>query len=281
MAIFYGINSLSFFGDIISFDGNTDSVTSDPAGLTATTEDGDVLYGFSGSDHLDGGYGDDTAYGGADGDNVFDFLGGNDRLYGNDGSDWVQGGDGNDHVDGGNGNDALYGEWFDNVPEVYNMVGNDMLFGGEGNDTLFGNIGNDTLNGGTGDDILTGGAGRDALIGGSGNDLFTFISADDSNLESFDVIRAGFGSSVPAFEGAGASAGDKIDLREIDADTEVSGNQWFVFGGHGERHLWLAENGTRTLVYGNTDSDPAPEFKLAIEDGAVRASDYTADDFFL
>lgn len=55
-----------------------------------------------------------------------------------------------------------------------------------------------------------------------------------------------------------------------------------IFGeGCGLGHIWLGETGTRTLVYANFDDDAAPEFKLAIDDGDVRASEYTADDFIL
>jgi len=59
------------------------------------------------------------------------------------------------------------------------------------------------------------------------------------------------------------------------------GNQTFRFGLTGIGTLSLAEEGTNTIVRGNTDYDTEFEFLLVIEDGAVRASAYTTADFFL
>ena len=36
-----------------------------------------------------------------------------------------------------------------------------------------------------------------------------------------------------------------------------------------------------TYIHGNTGGDNTPEFRVAIDDGAVAASAYTADDFIL
>nr|WP_298681826.1 calcium-binding protein [uncultured Dongia sp.] len=73
------------------------------------------------------------------------------------------------------------------------------LDGGAGDDVLIGGDGDDTLMGGAGDDVLIGGNGQDTLIGGGGDDVFIGIG---------DVIIDGFQ--------AGAGAGDRIDLRNVD-----------------------------------------------------------------
>ncbi|MFO1142823.1 MAG: hypothetical protein U1E59_10600 [Amaricoccus sp.] len=41
------------------------------------------------------------------------------------------------------------------------------------------------------------------------------------------------------------------------------------------------DSGTSTLIRGNTDGDTAVEFELAIQDGTLRASAYSAADFLL
>ncbi len=115
--------------------------------------------------------------------------------------------------------------------------------------------------------------------GGANDDTFSFDKFSFSTPGSRDVIRAGDGAI--AFEGAGATSGDRIDLAGIDAVTG-GGDQAFQFGtGTGSGHLWLTTSGSNTIVNGNIDGDAAIEFQVVIEDGAVAASAYTAADFIL
>ncbi len=152
--------------------------------------------------------------------------------------------------------------------------------GGDGDDRMVGNEANNRLLGRDGADCLMGGEGSDLLIGGEGRDVFRFLSARDSRLDTVDRICAVGGAG--AFEGAGAAAGDRIDVRGIDADTTRSGDQAFLFGTSKDKgHLWLVEVGDVTHVRGNVDSDTGVEFDVAIHDGAVRASAYVAADFLL
>ncbi len=109
--------------------------------------------------------------------------------------------------------------------------------------------------------------------------MFVFRKTIDSFGSSRDVIRSDGTSS--AFLDAGASLGDRIDVSEIDANATALGNQIFRFGLTGVATLSLAEEGTNTIVRGNIDYDAEYEFQLVIEDGAVRASAYTAADFIL
>ncbi|MFK7752457.1 MAG: calcium-binding protein [Sedimentitalea sp.] len=53
---------------------------------------------------------------------------------------------------------------------VFNLLGNDVIFGRGGNDNLFSGNGNDKVLGGKGADILDGGRANDRLLGGNGND---------------------------------------------------------------------------------------------------------------
>lgn len=154
------------------------------------------------------------------------------------------------------------------------------LFGMRGDDSLSGAGGTDSLRGGTGNDVLTGGAGADVLIGGAGQDTFRLTASTDSLVSARDIIRAG--DSAVAFEGVGATAGDRIDVSTIDANTAASGNQAFLFGtAMTTGHVWLTTSGSNTLVNFNNDADSAIDFQLVIEDGATLASAYRGADFLL
>ncbi|PZQ47627.1 MAG: hypothetical protein DI556_16835 [Rhodovulum sulfidophilum] len=187
---------------------------------------------------------------------------GADTYVGTSYADTVRGNGGNDTLTGGNGNDTIQGDG-----------GNDRIFGGTGNDRLLGNAGTDSLEGSAGNDTLTGGAGSDTLVGGAGNDVFVFTAVSDSAPSARDVIRG--------FDGAGAAAGDKIDLSAIDANPNVAGNQAFTFNSKAIGGIWLTQSGTETIVNANLDSDAAAEFAIRILDDAVAHTKYTAADFIL
>ena len=81
------------------------------------------------------------------------------------------------------------------------------------------------------------------------------------------MLRGGDGGK--SFDGAGAAAGDRIDVSGIDANTSAAGNQAFAWGGTGIGRISAIEFGnTATLVRANTDGDAAFEFELVIEDAA-------------
>jgi Ca2+-binding RTX toxin-like protein len=174
--------------------------------------------------------------------------------------------------------DTLIGGAEDNT--LAGRGGNDLLIGYLGNDVLNGGGGRDTVSGETGNDRLHGGNGADILIGDVGSDVFDFDTVAESSAGALarDVIRAG---SVPAFEGAGATGGDLIDLSGIDANVGVAGNQAFVFGGGGTGRVSVVDTGGSSLIRANTDNDAAFEFELLVEDGGVLASAYKAGDFIL
>ena len=156
----------------------------------------------------------------------------------------------------------------------------DVLLGKAGNDSLIGNEGNDLLRGQAGNDFLRGSAGADVLVGGTGADRFMFAFASHSPAGAGrDEIRPGDGTV--AFEGAGAAAGDVIDLTAVDADITVGGDQTFAFGSLNKGGLSIVDLGGNTLVRGNIDGNAGFEFELLIVDGSVSASAYTAADFVL
>jgi Ca2+-binding RTX toxin-like protein len=181
---------------------------------------------------------------------------GNDVLTGTAGDDIINALAGNDVVRGGAGNDGLGGQ-----------DGNDQLFGELGNDRLFGGPGNDTVDGGDGNDLVDGGPGRDARRGGAGSDTFAFNGAD-STPNSRDTILD-------------FARGDKIDVRVIDANTGVAGNQGFTFVGTARPdapgEIGYSVSGNTTTVRGTWDRDLTPEFEVALN-GRVAL---TAADFLL
>jgi Ca2+-binding RTX toxin-like protein len=98
--------------------------------------------------------------------------------------------------------------------------------GGSGSDALTGNrtanlfnggAGRDKLSGLAGNDTLDGGLGADTLVGGAGADVFDFNSIKDTAPGARDTIQD-FMQGV-----------DRIDVRTIDANTAVTGDQAFSF----------------------------------------------------
>jgi serralysin len=152
--------------------------------------------------------------------------------------------------------------------------------GGSGGDFIYGNAAANRLAGNAGNDRICGSSGRDTLIGGKGADVFVFDYLSHSSRSACDRIVAGDGAG--AFEKPGRSLGDRIDLHRLDADMLRAGHQDFDFGtSKGRGDLWLSEAGGVTYVNGNVDADAAIEFQVAIHDGSVRASAYSAHDFIL
>lgn len=270
----------------------------------ATGSGNDVLIGDAGENRLYGNDGNDSFSGGG-GRDLLDGGAGNDSLSGGASPDYMLGGDGNDTFDGGGGNDSAFGGagsdtilyTVNTSPVVVDLAGQRASFPGtgwaaetfssienaatgSGADTLLGSSVANELHGRGGADHLTGGGGADRLVGGLGNDVFHFRAVAESIGASRDTIAAGDGAV--AFQGAGAGAGDRIDVSEIDANAIAAGNQAFVWGGgHGRGHLWAVDSGNVTLVRGNVDNDAAFEIEIAIQDAGVAAHQYVAGDFIL
>jgi serralysin len=217
----------------------------------------DRLFGMSGDDRLYGHGGDDSISGGA-GNNVLVGCAGNDalisgdgvdRLYGGDGDDVLRGGAGNDRLVGDAGNDRLDGDPGDD--RLDGGDGNDVLVGGDGNDVLAGGAGDDRLYGGPGDDRLFGNPGADLLVSGGGQDLFVFRHANDSTPGAMDTIRD-FTSGV-----------DMIDLRSIDANANLAGDQAFDFIGAGSFGYTAGElNFRNEILSADINGDGIADFQV-------------------
>lgn len=191
-----------------------------------------------GADNINGGGGADFIAGG----------GGIDIITGDGGNDTVLGGEGDDDLQGNTGNDLLSGG-----------EGGDRLRGGAGIDTLLGEDGNDSLEGDVGDDVLVGGLGQDLLSGGGNNDRFVFTSVDDTGA-AFSQ-RDHISSFV--------SGDDTIDLRPIDANVNLAGDQAFnpvllaAFGGIAGQLTSTTFGGDR-ILRGDVDGDGSADFAIVL-----------------
>ncbi|WP_262272699.1 M10 family metallopeptidase C-terminal domain-containing protein [Microvirga yunnanensis] len=219
--------------------------------------------------------------------NTLQGSGGDDKLYGQSNDDILIGGSGGDFLSGGSGSDtASYitakaavtadlqspsgnradaaGDTYESIEHLTGSAFNDMLHGNgasnairgeDGKDSLFGRGGNDTLEGGSGSDKLYGQSGKDLLIGGSGADVFVFQAMSDSRKSTVDTITDFLRGS------------DHIDLRGIDANTKVAGNQAFSFIGktafHGKAGELRFADG---IVSGDVNGDRSADFKIKVAD---------------
>ena len=151
------------------------------------------------------------------------------------------------------------GQGLDQIVLVENVTGSSLgdTIKGDGQiNTLSGLAGNDVLNGRDGNDILRGGLGRDTLIGGAGNDRFVFASTTETtiNAATADVIFD-FGDI------------DRMDLRDIDANSTVADDQAFSFIAGpltGAGQVTFAVSGGNTIISGSTDADAAAEFVIVL-----------------
>ncbi len=213
------------------------------------------------------------------GSNFNDTLQGNalsNRLDGGPGADILVGGDGSDTYIVDNAGDLVVesnGSAAGGTDTVLSLLASYTLRSNvengriisSGAATLIGNTLGNGLTGGIGNNILTGGLGVDSLTGGLGADRFDFNLVTESGITTTtrDIIND--------FSRAQA---DKIDLYSIDADAAAAGNQDFSiimnsatsfsqttsFTASGQLYF----DTTAHVLYGNTDSDPEPEFSIKI-----------------
>lgn len=252
------------------------------------------------------------------GSNFNDTLYGNDAtntLYGGAGKDLLAGGAGGDRLDGGTGADEMFGglgndtfivdhvndfvfELFDDmrpVPSVdrvessvshtltsrvehLKLTGSSAIngTGNELNNNLTGNNANNVLSGLDGNDVLTGGSGRDQLSGGLGNDRFDFNAVSDSPAGADrDIIQD--------FRGNFNFEGDRIDLRDIDANSLLAGNQAFSWIGSNSFTAagQLRYSSISGILQGNTDADATPEFEIQLIGGPVLTVNSVVTDILL
>lgn len=273
----------------------------------------DILVGQAGNDRVYGGVGHDRIQGGDSADRLYGESG-SDYLVGGAGNDLLDGSAGADRMDGGSGNDIyrvddrrdriieidisdaggvdrVYSTVSFNLSSRAEMVGAEKLIlssrldlsgsgnslgnyiaGGSGDNRLSGRDGNDTLKGGQGDDVLHGGGGADILLGDGGRDAFLYRSVVESSAgeATRDIIRS-------------FTSADVIDLRSMDANIVIDGNQAFTFigsatfSGAGQVRYETDALGN-TIVQADVDGNLTADFEILLQS-------YTAglgrDDFLL
>ena len=114
---------------------------------------------------------------------------------------------------------------------------------------------------------ITGGAGRDILYAGAGIDTQMCIRDRSTMLTTRRDTIFDFTSS------------DKIDLRSIDSNTRVAGNQDFTFIGTGQftntagevRYQRLASD---TMIYGDVDGNGVADFSIHLDDALTLSRTY-------
>ena len=153
-------------------------------------------------------------------------------------------------------------------------IGTDTLSGIES--VIAGNY-NDIIKGSNLSNVLVGGLGTDSLYGGADKvrDVFDFDNITETKIGTARDKVYNFISGV-----------DGIDLKTIDANTKVSGDQKFKFDGTkaGAHSLWYAikdvdgSNLTKDIViYGDVNGDAKADFEI----GLVSLNAIVAGDFIL
>lgn len=226
--------------------------------------------------------------------NALNGLEGNDTLDGREGNDTLDGGSGADTMIGGAGDDTYVVSGADIITEAAgggtdtvqsaatyvlgSTLENLTLTGsaavnGTGNalaNVLIGNAAANTLSGGNGKDTLNGGAGTDKLYGGadSAQDVFVFNTAAECGKGTTKDMVYDFTSGT-----------DRIDLRGIDANTAVAGDQAFKFNGAtaAANAIWCVASGGVLVVSGDVNGDKIADFQI----GVSQVSSLLAGDFLL
>jgi serralysin len=127
----------------------------------------------------------------------------------------------------------------------------------------------DTLVGTAGANRLTGREGSDVLVGNGGADRFVYEYSYDSMPAASDLIRD-----------FSRSQGDRIDLRGVDANEQVDGDQAFQFVGQapftGAGQLRAYQAGGDTVVEANTtDLTAGAEMRIVLDPlVALQATDF-------
>ena len=116
---------------------------------------------------------------------------------------------------------------------------------------------------GTGEDALNGGIQRDTMTGNSGADQFVFDDGDTAATRNGADIITDFSQAQD----------DRINLRQVDADTTTGGDQSFSFigdavfsGAAGELRYAHAQG--NTYIEGDTNGDGSADFMIRL-DGIV------------
>ena len=191
---------------------------------------------------------------------------------------------GNDSLTGSGQGDIVFGRAGDDV--LLGLAGGDHLIGGDGSDTLLGGRGDDKLAGGAGADTVRGGSGADVLVGGAGADRVFAGLDDDQDLVVYGTESALAQDQIFRFDrksGAAETVWDRIDLRSVDADGGLNGDQAFRFvdsfaaAGAGEPHgqLRVVDHGADVTVVFDFDGDNAADARIVVRGvGSLSEADF-------
>jgi len=194
-------------------------------------------------------------------------------IIGNDTANIIKGGGGADRMEGLGGDDIYYVDSRDDVvievegggvDTVFTTVSFDARFTHVENVTLQGSsnanvVANDLSNiivGNSAANIIIGNGGADYLTGGGGADIFRYNAVSDSSFADYDRIMD-------------LGADDFIDLRNIDANVNVAGNQSFtqvdeLTGEAGQMTLtWLPSAGF-TVLAADVDGDGVADMRIVL-----------------
>ncbi|WP_299130926.1 calcium-binding protein [uncultured Amaricoccus sp.] len=282
MARFTGTDA----ADRILLDFLSPGVTSDPAGLTGTGGEFNLIYGGGGADYIQT-YGGDV-YGGSGNDSLF---GGSssDNLYGEDGSDRLNSGDaaaGFEFVNGGTGADRMFGgeglqvyvvDSYDDVVKDFGTSAGEQQFGEDWDvsDSIVTDL-NYKLSEKAGVEVLYLGmeqwglpATRKTVYGG-GNSHDNFINGNEFGnvLEGFrgdDTLLGGAGRDL-LLGGKGNDGIQGDDGNDVVRGQDGADN---VSGGAGKDKL-IGGKGRDTFVFGVADeSVKGARDAIVAGDGAV------------
>ena len=222
-------------------------------------EDRDLtLNGSNDTDIMFGGRGDDLIRGYAE-DDWIDGGAGADRMYGGSGSDtYVVAQPGDRAIEAvADGTDTVRSS----VSFTLRANVEDLDLTGARDIDGFGNALRNTLYGNDGDNRLAGGAAGDLLFGEEGADTFVYRRLSDSTV-------AGGGRDL--IDGFRRPDGDLVDLRRLDADITVGGDQTFDFigsaafsGQAGE--LRAVVFGGRTVISGDVNGNGTADFAINLD----------------
>ena len=246
----HGLDTLLRIENVTSGSGNDRLTGTTGANVLSSGEGHDVLIGGGGADRLIGGAGNDR-YVTDGGDQIVEAAGG--------GFDTVQ--SSASHVLAANvewlvltGTAAINGQGNALNNRITGNGGANGLVGGEGHDQLFAGAGADRLYGGAGRDLLDAGA-ADAA-----KDTFIYRGLSDSTPGSLRDIIRNFESGI-----------DVIDLRAIDANGMLAGDQAFAMGGTtpAAHSVWQVALGTGMLLRADVNGDSIADFEIQIDGGVT------------